>query len=150
MPFWKALAYWGRGSTPNPSEMSALMRVSGQRYTRSHGAHSVRYCTSDPVPSCWPTGTTSSPVPTASSHPLLCLYSKTRLNCLRFHFIGVRYFELRTDPTSFGGTQVQTFLSARFEVFTAAAMKNVIHWDIKTQFIPNRRHITSPLQIPTS
>jgi hypothetical protein len=33
----------------------------------------------------------------------------------------------------------------RFEVFTAVTVKNVF-WDIKTQFIPHRRHITSPLQ----
>jgi hypothetical protein len=28
-------------------------------------------------------------------------------------------------------------------------MKNVVFWDIKTQFVPQRRHITSPLQSPT-
>jgi hypothetical protein len=27
-------------------------------------------------------------------------------------------------------------------------MKNVIFWDIKTQFVPQRRHITSPVQSP--
>jgi hypothetical protein len=36
----------------------------------------------------------------------------------------------------------------RFEVFTAVTMKNVVFWDIKTQFLPNRRHITFPLQSP--
>jgi hypothetical protein len=35
-----------------------------------------------------------------------------------------------------------------FEVFTAGTMKNVVFWDIKTQFVPHRRHITSPLQNP--
>jgi hypothetical protein len=25
-------------------------------------------------------------------------------------------------------------------------MKNVVFWDIKTQFVPHRIHITSPLQ----
>jgi hypothetical protein len=25
-------------------------------------------------------------------------------------------------------------------------MKNVVFWDIRTQFLPHRRHITSPLQ----
>jgi hypothetical protein len=25
-------------------------------------------------------------------------------------------------------------------------MKNVVFWDIKTQFVPERRHVTSPLQ----
>jgi hypothetical protein len=27
-------------------------------------------------------------------------------------------------------------------------MKNVVFWDIKSQFVLHRRHITSPLQIP--
>jgi hypothetical protein len=27
-------------------------------------------------------------------------------------------------------------------------MKNVVFWDITTQFLPHRRHITFPLQIP--
>jgi hypothetical protein len=30
--------------------------------------------------------------------------------------------------------------SVRFEVFTAENMKNVVFWDIKTQFVPHRRH----------
>jgi hypothetical protein len=38
----------------------------------------------------------------------------------------------------------------RFEVFTAVTMKNVVFWDIKTQFVLQRRHITSPLQSPAS
>jgi hypothetical protein len=33
-----------------------------------------------------------------------------------------------------------------FEVFTAVAMWNAVFWDIKTEFVPHRRHITSPLQ----
>jgi hypothetical protein len=28
-------------------------------------------------------------------------------------------------------------------------MKNAVFWDIKTQFVPHRRHITPPLQSPT-
>jgi hypothetical protein len=28
-------------------------------------------------------------------------------------------------------------------------MKNAVFWDIKTQFIPHRKHITSPLQSQT-
>jgi hypothetical protein len=28
--------------------------------------------------------------------------------------------------------------------------ENVVFWDIKTQFLPQRRHITSPLQSPAS
>jgi hypothetical protein len=33
------------------------------------------------------------------------------------------------------------------KVFTAVTMKNVVFWDIKTQFVRHRRHLTSPLQI---
>jgi hypothetical protein len=29
-------------------------------------------------------------------------------------------------------------------------MKKVVFWDIKTQFIPHRRHINSPLQKPAT
>jgi hypothetical protein len=33
----------------------------------------------------------------------------------------------------------------RFEVFTAVTMKHAVFWDIKTQFVPHRKHITSLL-----
>jgi hypothetical protein len=33
-----------------------------------------------------------------------------------------------------------------FEVNTAVTMKNAVFWDIKTQFVPHRRHIRSLLQ----
>jgi hypothetical protein len=36
----------------------------------------------------------------------------------------------------------------RIEVFTAVIMKNVVFWDIRTQFVLHRRHITYPLQSP--
>jgi hypothetical protein len=29
-------------------------------------------------------------------------------------------------------------------------MRNVVFWDIKTQFVLHRRHVTSPLQSPAS
>jgi hypothetical protein len=38
----------------------------------------------------------------------------------------------------------------RFEVLTAVTMKNVVFWDIKTQFVLHRKHITSSLQSPAS
>jgi hypothetical protein len=34
-----------------------------------------------------------------------------------------------------------------FEVFKAITMKNTVFWDIKAQFIPQRKRITSPLQV---
>jgi hypothetical protein len=36
----------------------------------------------------------------------------------------------------------------RFDVFTAVTMKNVVFWDMKSQFVLHRRHIMSPLQSP--
>jgi hypothetical protein len=48
--------------------------------------------------------------------------------------------ELRTTITITG--------NVRFEVFTPVNMQNGVFWDIKTQFVPQRRHITSPLQSP--
>jgi hypothetical protein len=36
----------------------------------------------------------------------------------------------------------------RLEDFTAVTMKNVVFWDIKSRFVPHRRHITSPLHSP--
>jgi hypothetical protein len=36
----------------------------------------------------------------------------------------------------------------RFEVFTAATVNNAVFWDIKTQFISHRKHITSTLRSP--
>jgi hypothetical protein len=40
--------------------------------------------------------------------------------------------------------------NVRFEVYTAVTVKNAVFWDIKTEFVPHRGHITSPLQRPAS
>jgi hypothetical protein len=37
-------------------------------------------------------------------------------------------------------------IGGRFEVFREVTMKNAVFWDIKIQFVPHRRHVTSPLQ----
>jgi hypothetical protein len=37
----------------------------------------------------------------------------------------------------------------RFQFLTAATMKDIVFLDIRTHFVPHRRHITSPLQIAT-
>jgi hypothetical protein len=59
-------------------------------------------------------------------------------------------------PESGGGGAVETVHSSTQVMrcpirypkhnFTAVTMKSVVFWDIKTQFVPHRRHITSPLQ----
>jgi hypothetical protein len=35
-------------------------------------------------------------------------------------------------------------ITYKMEVFTAVAIKNAVFWDIKPQFVPHRKHITSP------
>jgi hypothetical protein len=45
---------------------------------------------------------------------------------------------------------LNTVINVRFEVFTAVTMKNVVFWDIKTQFVLHRRHLMSLLQRPAS
>jgi hypothetical protein len=37
---------------------------------------------------------------------------------------------------------------ARFEAFMAVSVKSVVFWDKRTQFVPERKHITSPLKNP--
>jgi hypothetical protein len=39
-------------------------------------------------------------------------------------------------------------LGGGFQVLRAVTMKNVVFWDKKTEFVPRRKHITSPLQSP--
>jgi hypothetical protein len=46
-------------------------------------------------------------------------------------------------------TSMQTLRNyVKFAVFMAVTMKNAVFWDVKAQFVPHRRHITSPLQRP--
>jgi hypothetical protein len=54
-----------------------------------------------------------------------------------------------TDSLSYGTIQDSSGY-VRFEVFTAVTMKNVVFWDIKSQCVLHRRHITSPIQSPAS
>jgi hypothetical protein len=41
-------------------------------------------------------------------------------------------------------------INIQIDVLTAVTRKNVDFWDIKTQLVPHRRHIISPLQSPAS
>jgi hypothetical protein len=38
----------------------------------------------------------------------------------------------------------------RYEIYMPVTMKDAVFWDIKTQLVPHRRHITSPLKSPAS
>jgi hypothetical protein len=55
-----------------------------------------------------------------------------------------------SDPRNYQLRQIiwSNNLFVRFEVFSAVTVKNTDFWDINTQSVPHRRHITSPLQRP--
>jgi hypothetical protein len=58
---------------------------------------------------------------------------------------GMAPFLMTKTPRSSGCSHLQGNY-VRFQVSTAVTMKNAVFWDIKTQFILHRRHITSLLQ----
>jgi hypothetical protein len=55
--------------------------------------------------------------------------------------------ESRADGT---GTEFRPQVGIRFPTEARHSLKNAVFWDINTQFVPHRRHITSPLQCPVS
>jgi hypothetical protein len=55
--------------------------------------------------------------------------------------------ERHVSEVAFQGQRIWNSV-LRFELFTAVTMKNAVFWDIKPQFVPHRRHITSPPQSP--
>jgi hypothetical protein len=72
------------------------------------------------------------------------------LKDLEMTFVTLAGLELRLLGHPSLGTSLHHVWFVGSEVFTAVTMKNVVFWDIKTQFVPHRRHITSPLQSPAS
>jgi hypothetical protein len=42
----------------------------------------------------------------------------------------------------------ENYIHSGAVVFMAVTMKNAVFWDIKTQFVPDWKHITFPLQSP--
>jgi hypothetical protein len=42
--------------------------------------------------------------------------------------------------------ELSRLMLCKIVVFTAVNMKKTVFWDIKTQFVPHRRHVTPPLQ----
>jgi hypothetical protein len=54
----------------------------------------------------------------------------------------VRYALLIEDPQGLVGLEGRNLnmLMYDYDVFTAVAMKNAVFWDIKTQFVPHRKH----------
>jgi hypothetical protein len=71
------------------------------------------------------------------------------VTCLSWDVRRRRPFILVGSPSRFH-SEHSFIVPVKFEVFTAVTIKNVVFWDIKTQFVLHRRHITSPLQTPAS
>jgi hypothetical protein len=57
----------------------------------------------------------------------------------RVHSLYEKHYFSATEPSR---------LMLWFEVLTAVTMKNAVFWDIKTEFIPYMKNITSLLQGP--
>jgi hypothetical protein len=75
------------------------------------------------------------------------------VSCLHFRETGIFAYleELPKDYVLVLDITIELSVSEtllRFEVFTAVTMKNAVFWDIKTQIVLHRRHITSLLQRP--
>jgi hypothetical protein len=60
----------------------------------------------------------------------------------RCFYAGAVLYTLFHDPV--------TWLVLKLEICTAVITKIVVFWDIRTQFVPHGRYITSPLQRPAS
>jgi hypothetical protein len=75
----------------------------------------------------------------------LCLYlvCLQRNNIVLYYSpINLVYFDVRFSRS----LAKSNITDVRFRGFTEVTMKNAVFWDIKTQFVLHRRHITSPLQ----
>jgi hypothetical protein len=59
-----------------------------------------------------------------------------------------RISELGTTQAATSNRRTLHHSSQRTSVFTAVTTKNAVFLDVKTQFVPRRKHITSPLQSP--
>jgi hypothetical protein len=71
-------------------------------------------------------------------HLLICIPGQSETSCTLYH-----HFMIKICNVGFA-----TLLLGNVEVFTAVPMNNALFCDIRTQFVPRRSHITSPLQSP--
>jgi hypothetical protein len=83
---------------------------------------------------------------------IITIVYSCQLNCSNYEecrFLGYKNPVRTSQETHYvSTTDPSRLMLCKIEVFTAVTMKNVVFWDIKTRFVPHRRHITSPLQIP--
>jgi hypothetical protein len=61
---------------------------------------------------------------------------------------GILYIPVEIELSTYFGQVLNWSDVAEFDAFTAVTMKNAVFWDIKSQSVPYRRPITSPLQSP--
>jgi hypothetical protein len=85
---------------------------------------------------------------TEPSHLMLCkIWSFHGGDYEECRFLGYKDLDRTSQETHYISVKsAASWCYVKIEVFTAVTMKNVVFWDIKTQFVPHRRHITSPLK----
>jgi hypothetical protein len=59
------------------------------------------------------------------------------------HLGQTSYMQFLAETREVKPGQKETQNYVRFEVFTAVTMKDVVFWDIRTQFVPHRKHFTT-------
>jgi hypothetical protein len=86
------------------------------------------------------------------SSPVIILRSSCHIFILRFELMQKIYIFGRTSQEThyISATDLSRLMLFWIQVIMVVTMKNVVSWDIKTQFVLHRRHITSPLQSPAS
>jgi hypothetical protein len=79
----------------------------------------------------------------------MCCTVKTNRNKGEYHLLGYKNpFRTSQETHYVSATESSRLMLCKIWGFTAVTMKNAVFWDIKTQFVLHRRHITSPLQSP--
>jgi hypothetical protein len=85
----------------------------------------------------------------STTHRIICrqgLVFRPHLAWKRYIYLIRRFFLL--EPHDIIIPEDNSAHYVRFEIFTAGTMQTVVFWDIQTQFVLHRRHITSPLPSP--
>jgi hypothetical protein len=81
-----------------------------------------------------------------------CLYKFSAFHCGDYEECSLQGYKnlVRTLQKAqyVTATEPSQLMLCRFEVLAAVTMKSTVFWDVKTQFLLHREHITSPLQSP--
>jgi hypothetical protein len=59
-------------------------------------------------------------------------------------------FRTSQETLYLSAAEPSQLMLCKIEIFTAVTVRSAVFWNMKTDFVPHRRHITSPLQSPAS